>query len=131
MRLPPVSVAALGRSLSTSHTQSGPSTVSSMPISELSAAGISRAPAMKSRKPTANCPMPKNAEQGQIASRGRERLRHGQRDQPGERGGQRRRGVIWTSGCRRMSTVATAKLTAMTIASRSPPARLGGTSWRP
>src|SRR5207244_1761262 len=59
-RAPPVSVAVAGRALSTSQTHSGPSTVSSMPMSELSAAGISRAPAMKSRKPAPNCPTPKN-----------------------------------------------------------------------
>ena len=58
---PPTSDAAPGRSASTSHTHSGPSTVSSKPISEVSAAGIRRAPPMKSRKPTPNWPTPKMA----------------------------------------------------------------------
>ena len=51
MRAPPVKVATPGRSFSASQTQSGPSTVSSMPTSALCAAGIHRAPAMKSKNP--------------------------------------------------------------------------------
>ena len=61
MRAPPVSDVTPGYSLSTSQTQRVPSTVSSMPRSAVCAAGIKRAPAVKSKKPAPKLPTPKNA----------------------------------------------------------------------
>ncbi len=60
-------------------------------MSELSAAGISRAPARKSRKPAPNCPTPKNARSRQVARAGRERIGQRQRHQARERRRQHRR----------------------------------------
>jgi len=101
-------------------THSGPSTVSSMPISELSAAGISRAPAVKSRKPAPNCPTPKNARRARSRGAVPSGSAIGSATSAVSAVASAAAGAIWISGCRRMRTVAIAKLDAMTIASRSP-----------
>ncbi len=53
IKAPPISDAAPGFSPRASQTHSGPRTTSSMVMTEVSAAGISRAPAVKSRNPRA------------------------------------------------------------------------------
>ena len=56
--MPPTNVAAPGRSESASHTQSGPSTISSSVISATSPAGISRPPIVRNTKPRPIWQMP-------------------------------------------------------------------------
>ena len=58
---PPISENALGCSPTASQTHSGPSTHSSTPMSEDSATGMSRAPAVKSKSPTPSWPTPNKA----------------------------------------------------------------------
>src|SRR5262245_22717304 len=120
MKAPPISDAAAGRSLSTSQTHSGPSTVSSMPMRELCAAGIDRAPAMKNRKPAPNCPTPKNARSARSRGVVAKGSASGSATAVVSIVASTAAGAIWTSGCRRTRTVAVAKLAAMTTASRSP-----------
>ena len=116
----PATVAAVGRSFSTSHTQSGPSSVSSMPISEVCAAGIARAPTMNKRNPTPNCPIPKNASRATSRDAVWSGLASGSATSAVSAVASAAAGAIEISGCRRTRTVAVAKLAAMTIASPSP-----------